>query len=160
MNSVSVLHINLFCFYKSFFHKVKCSSSLFNLLRVQLMAGQHSISRQVWTMMVILLPLPQLMQLQQMELHLGIGEKPPKMVSQLNWSVVVKFAQLASGWCFYASNVFYFKDHTPIFTFLVQMWVWCEHCLWLIYLNSLPLGRWGESIIWRESHSSNLGWLY
>ena len=62
---------------------------LFKFLHVQLLAGQHSILRDVWIMMGILLPLPQLMQLQQVAFLLGIGEKPLEMVTlQLNLTVL------------------------------------------------------------------------
>jgi hypothetical protein len=62
---------------------------LFKFLHVQLLAGQHSILRDVWIMMGILLPLLQLMQLQQVAFLLGIGEKPLEMVTlQLNLTVL------------------------------------------------------------------------
>ena len=58
-------------------------------LHVQLLPGQHSILRDVWIMMGILLPLAQQMQLQQVARLLGIGEKPLEMVTlQLNLTVL------------------------------------------------------------------------
>lgn len=67
----------------------KMCSLLFKFLHVQLLAGQHSILRDIWIMMDILSPLPQLMQLQQVEFLLGIGERPLEMVTlQLNLTVL------------------------------------------------------------------------
>jgi hypothetical protein len=67
----------------------KMCSLLFKFLHVQLLAGQHSILRDIWIMMDILSPLPQLMQLQQVEFLLGIGERPLEMVTlQLNLIVL------------------------------------------------------------------------
>ena len=65
----------------SMYLKEKCFPLPFKFLHVQLLAGQHSILRDVWIMMDILLPLPQLMQLQQVVFLLGIGEKPLEMVT-------------------------------------------------------------------------------
>jgi hypothetical protein len=63
--------------------------TVFPPVHVQLLAGQHSILRDIWIMMDILLPLPQLMQLQQVEFLLGIGERPLEMVTlQLNLTVL------------------------------------------------------------------------
>lgn len=70
----------------SMYLKEKCFPLPFKFLHVQLLAGQHSILRDVWIMMDILLPLPQLMQLQQVVFLLGIGERPLEMVTlQLIW---------------------------------------------------------------------------
>lgn len=53
----------------------------FKFLAVQPLPGQHSILKDVWIMMDILLPSPQLTQLQQVGFLLGIGGRPLEMVS-------------------------------------------------------------------------------
>lgn len=51
-------------------------------LFVQLVVGKHSILKDVWITVDILLPSRQLKLSQQVEFHLGIGERPPEIVSK------------------------------------------------------------------------------